>query len=105
MPIKDIPTLAFDHNIIIRDSLQYIRQYLEANPCLMFELLPRKFTIAQLRLLHEVIYRKKIDNRNFYKRIIQVSYIVPLDEYETNVAHRAARYYKFDKVIYNKSLR
>ena len=34
-----------------------------------------------------------------------MTYVVPLDEYEKNVAHRAARYYRFDKVEYNKTRR
>ena len=29
-------------------------------------------------------------------------YIVPLDEKEEGVAHRAARYYRFDRKIYNR---
>ena len=31
-----------------------------------------------------------------------MEYVVQLDEKQTGVPHRAARYYKFDKKIYNK---
>ena len=31
-----------------------------------------------------------------------MEYVVPLDEYQQGVSHRAARYYRFDKKIYNK---
>ena len=31
-----------------------------------------------------------------------LEYVVPTDDMEEGVAHRAARYYRFDKVIYNK---
>lgn len=29
-------------------------------------------------------------------------YVVPMEEKEKGVRHRAARYYKFDRTIYNK---
>ncbi|MCD7901610.1 MAG: NUDIX domain-containing protein [Bacteroides sp.] len=100
--IKDIKSLAFDHNLIIKEALIYIRQYIEFNPSALFELLPRKFTASQLRILFELIYDKKFDVRNFHKKIAMMDYIVPLEERQKGVPHRAARYYKFDKKIYNK---
>lgn len=100
--LSDIKSLAFDHNLIICEAVSYIRQYVEANPAALFDLLPRKFTAAQLRILYELIYGKSIDVRNFHKKISQLEYVVPLEEKEQGVAHRAARYYRFDKKIYNK---
>lgn len=100
--LPDIKDLAFDHNLIISEAMVYIRQYVEVNPSALFELLPRKFTAAQLRTLYELVYGKPIDVRNFHKKISQMEYVVPLDEKEQGVAHRAARYYRFDKKIYNK---
>lgn len=100
--LSDIKSLAFDHNLIICEAVSYIRQYVEANPAALFDLLPRKFTAAQFRILYELIYGKSIDVRNFHKKISQLEYVVPLEEKEQGVAHRAARYYRFDKKIYNK---
>lgn len=100
--VKDIPTLAFDHNLIIEEALVYIRQFITFNPSMLFELLPRKFTAAQLRTLYELINGKPIDVRNFHKKIALMEYVVPLEEREQGVAHRAARFYKFDRKIYNK---
>ncbi|MCS2592958.1 NUDIX hydrolase [Bacteroides thetaiotaomicron] len=100
--LKDVMTLAFDHNLIIKEAMTYIRQFVEFNPSMLFELLPRKFTAAQLRTLFELVYDKPVDVRNFHKKIAMMEYIVPLEEKQQGVAHRAARYYKFDKKIYNK---
>ena len=44
--LKEIKTLAFDHNLIIREALTYIRQFIEFNPSMLFDLLPRKFRIS-----------------------------------------------------------
>lgn len=100
--LKEIKTLAFDHNLIINEALAYIRQFVEFNPSALFELMPRKFTALQLRTLFELVYDRKFDVRNFHKKIGMMEYIVPLEERQKGVAHRAARFYKFDKKIYNK---
>ena len=43
-----------------------------------------------------------VNIKNFHKKISMTGYIVPLEEKQTGVPHRAARYYKFDKKAYNK---
>ena len=103
--LDDIQDLAFDHNLIIKEALVYIRQYVDSNPAALFELLPRKFTASQLRTLYELIYNKTIDVRNFHKKIALMDYVLPLEERQQGVAHRAARYYRFDKKLYNKTRR
>ncbi len=100
--LEDIKALAFDHNLIIKEALLYIRQFVEFNPSILFDLLPRKFTASQLRNLYEVVYGKEIDVRNFHKKIALMDYVVPLEEKQQGVAHRAARYFHFDRKIYNK---
>jgi ADP-ribose pyrophosphatase YjhB (NUDIX family) len=95
--VANLPTLAFDHKEIIETALQSIRDLSKLSPSRLFELLPRKFTIAQLHHLYEVVFAKKFDIRNFHKKIQTMPYLVALDEKEVGVNHRAARYYKFDK--------
>jgi hypothetical protein len=46
---------------------------------------------------------KNIDIKNFHKKISSFPYIVPLDEIQKDVSHRAARYYRFDAKIYKKN--
>ncbi|WP_297644824.1 NUDIX domain-containing protein [uncultured Bacteroides sp.] len=100
--MPDIKDLAFDHNLIIKEAIAYVRQYVEFNPSALFDLLPRKFTVSQLRTLYELVYDKQYDVRNFHKKIALMEYVVPMEEKQQGVAHRAARYYRFDKKIYNK---
>ena len=102
-PIDKIPSLPFDHNKIINESLVEIRRWIETDFSIVFELLPKKFTIRQLYQLYSAISEKKIDKKNFHKKISSFNYIIPLDEIESNVAHRAARYYKFDSKLFKKS--
>ncbi len=101
--LKDVGTLAFDHNQIIADALKAIRREIDNNRLLLFDLLPKKFTASQLRMLTEIIYDRPLDVRNFHKKLAQMPYVVPLEEREQGVAHRAARYYRFDRKGYTGS--
>jgi ADP-ribose pyrophosphatase YjhB (NUDIX family) len=100
--LSETGRLAFDHNEIADQALAYIRNKMVEDPTGLYELLPRKFTEGELRNLNEVIFGEKVDVRNFHKKFISLRYILPLDERQQNVAHRAARYYRFDKVLFNK---
>lgn len=103
VPVNAVGHLAFDHNIIIRDALKFMRREADNNRTILFDLLPKKFTASQLRMLTEIIYNKPLDVRNFHKKIAQMPYVVALEERQKGVAHRAARYFKFDRKIYNTS--
>lgn len=89
--------MAFDHAEIINKGLEYIRNRMDVEPHLLFELLPRKFTISQLRSLYDTVHQTKSDVRNFQKKVAQMPYITALDELEEGVPHRAARLYKYKK--------
>ncbi len=100
--VDSLPRLPFDHKEIVEKAVEEIRLLIEKEPSLIFEYLPIKFTASQLRRTYEVVYGKEIDVRNFHKKMNSLEYVIPMEEVEENVAHRAARYYRFDKVIYNK---
>lgn len=102
-PVSTIPPMPFDHNRIVEESLREIRQWVETDPAMLFELLPSKFTLSELRGLYEAIYRKRFDIRNFCKKVARMPYVVRLDEKQADVAHRAAHYYKFDRIAYNQT--
>lgn len=101
VPVGEEGSLAFDHNLIIIEALRFLRNEADSNRSILFDLLPRKFTASQLRVLSEIIHGHTLDVRNFHKKISQMPYIIPLEERQKGVAHRAARYFKFDRKIYN----
>ncbi len=94
-PVQDLPLLAFDHNQIIQDTLDELYRMAGQQPQMLFEMMPAKFTAAQLRRLHEQVSGKTLDVRNFAKLVMNKPYIIPLNEWEQNVSHRAARFYRF----------
>lgn len=101
-PVDSLPHLPFDHLEIIDAAVQEIRNWVEREPAIVFDYLPSKFTAFQLRRTYEIIYNKEMDVRNFHKKMNSLDYVVPTDDMQDGVAHRAARYYRFDKVKYNK---
>lgn len=103
--LNDLPVLPFDHNQIVEAARIEIKRWIDHDPAIIFDLLPGKFTVSQLHALYEAVYNQKIDVRNFHKKVKAMEYVIPLEEKQVNVNHRAARYYKFDKVIYKKRTR
>jgi 8-oxo-dGTP diphosphatase len=99
--IDDLPVLAFDHEQIIETALQRLKGKVRYQP-IGFELLPNKFTLPQLQKLYEIVLDEKFDKRNFRKKILSMSLLVDLDEVEEDVAHRAARLYRFDEGKYEQ---
>ncbi|MCS7077718.1 MAG: NUDIX hydrolase [Bacteroidia bacterium] len=97
--VRNIPPLAFDHNQIVDTALQRLKSKITYTP-IGFELLPDKFTLSELQLLYEKILNRKIDKRNFRKKILSFGMLEPLQEYQKNVRHRAAQYYRFNPEKY-----
>lgn len=89
--------LAFDHKDIIRDALENIKMMIKSEPHLLFELVPKKFTLLQVRALYDSIYGIKSDAANFRKFIFSIPGVAALPEVESGVPHRAARYFTYIK--------
>ena len=96
-----LPRLAFDHAEIVAVALARLRGKVRYQP-IGFELLPPKFTLSQLQHLYEVVLERQLDKRNFRKKVLSLDLLEELDEVEHDVAHRAAKLYRFDERRYKK---
>jgi 8-oxo-dGTP diphosphatase len=99
--VGDLPALAFDHEAIVTMALERLRDQVRHRP-VGFELLPPKFTLTKLQQLYEKILERPLDKRNFRKKVLGMGLLEELDEVEQDVAHRAARLYRFDKKRYRE---
>lgn len=99
--VKELPKLAFDHQHIFDKGLEKIKRRIKHLP-IAFELLPEKFTLTQVQNVYELILGKKLDKRNFRKKILSFGVLKELDEKQKGVSFRAATLYKFDKRKYAK---
>ncbi|HWP48429.1 MAG TPA: NUDIX domain-containing protein [Candidatus Limnocylindrales bacterium] len=91
-----LPPLAFDHKEILDYALERLRNKLNYTT-VGFQLLPEKFTLTELQKVYEIILNKKLDKRNFRKKILSMG-ILKECEGETKIYrgyHRPAQLYSF----------
>ncbi|HEX8913543.1 MAG TPA: NUDIX domain-containing protein [Humisphaera sp.] len=98
---SDVPDLAFDHDRILAVALERLKGKVRYQP-IGFELLPPKFALSELQRLYETVLERPLDKRNFRKKILSMGVLVELDEVQQDVAHRAARLYRFDEKKYER---
>jgi len=103
-PVHEVPSLAFDHAEILGVALERLRGKLSYQP-VGFELLPKKFALSQLQHVYEVVLERELDKRNFRKKVLATGLLVETDEVQQDVAHRAARLYRFDERKYKRLAR
>jgi 8-oxo-dGTP diphosphatase len=99
VPIAQATDLAFDHDRILDCGLDRIR-FKARHEAFGQELLAPKFTLSELQRLYEAVLDRRLDKRNFRKKMLSRGILVPLDEFQKGVAHRAARFYRFDRRRY-----
>jgi 8-oxo-dGTP diphosphatase len=94
--IEKIPSLAFDHNKIYKKSFKALKADFNGKSRSV-ELLPEKFTLSQIQQLYEIVLGKKLDKRNFRKKLKKEGEIIALDEKQKGVYHKPAQLYKYSK--------
>lgn len=97
--IDNLPALGFDHREIIETALKELKFKSKYQP-LGFELLPEKFTLTELKHVYEAILETDLDKRNFRRKILKMSFLVPLEEKQVGVPHKPAQYFMFNKQKY-----
>ncbi len=98
--IKDLPALAFDHADIIDLAVKRLRNKIRYEP-IGFELLDKKFPIADLEKLYETLLDRPIDRRNFQKKIHHLGILIAHNEKQKQVSQgRPAKLFSFDESRY-----
>lgn len=104
LQIHQLPSLILDHNQIIQEALKTLRHQLHYEP-IGLNLLPEKFTLPELQALYETILGKKLDQRNFTKKLVSLDIIQKLNEKKHVGGHRSPTLFKFNKRSYRKALK
>jgi len=99
--IYNLPKLAFDHKEIISYALNKLRSEIEKSN-IAFQIIPKKFTLTELQRVYEIILNKKLDKRNFRKKLSELLILKELPETKMEGAHRPARLYSFRLREYKK---
>ncbi|MCQ2605111.1 MAG: NUDIX domain-containing protein [Bacteroidales bacterium] len=101
--VNDIPALAFDHRELFDAAFSKLQEQVRIDP-VIFNLLPKEFSLSDLQDVYEAITMQKFDKRNFRKKVLAFNILLDTEKKQSNVSHRAARLYTFDKKAYQKML-
>lgn len=94
--INELPELAFDHENILSIAKQRVTEKLN-DAFFAFQMLPKAFTMYELRRVYELFLGEVLDKRNFRKKIIALDQIEETGEKRESVRHRPARLYRVKK--------
>jgi len=81
--------LAFDHGKIILCAWLHLRETLEHDPRIVFDLMPELFTLNQLQNAMELISGQELLTANFRRKI--ADYVVETDKVTEGKGHRPAK--------------
>lgn len=94
-PVDHLGKVAYDHSEIIKYALYRLNYKIQISN-IVWSLLPEKFTLAELQKVYEIIMRKKLDKRNFRKKISSLKLIKSVGR-KTGVPFRPPLLYSFSK--------
>ena len=98
-PLNKIPDLIFDHNEMVKLAKEKLRYKAALHP-LLFELLPKKFTLPQLQSLYEYVYDTSFDKRNFSRKVLSTKLLIKQQDKDKYTSKKGAYYYKLNKKNY-----
>jgi len=84
--------LAFDHGLIINIGITELMKKANTSD-IIFNMMPDKFTIGELKQVYEIILNKKLINSAF-RRVISPK-IEPTNEIIKNGGHRPSQYFRY----------
>ncbi len=90
--------LAFDHQKIINRAVEFLKENIDNQ--FISQLMPKVFPLNDIQMVYEIVEGKKLDNRNFRKKILNSGIIKKAKTIQKNVNHRPASLYQF---TFNKS--
>lgn len=99
--LSEIPQLAFDHDMILREALKVLKQKIHFEP-IGFELLPEKFTMPQLQNLYESILDVRFDRRNFASKMLHLGILDDTGDRPADSSSRVPVVYRFNKEMYER---
>lgn len=101
--LDDLPGFELDHELIFRTALDTLRLQLNYQP-IGYNLMPKEFTMPELQKLYETILDKKLDRRNFQRRMLGFGILNKLLQTRKGGAHKAPYLYAFDVENYQAAL-
>jgi 8-oxo-dGTP diphosphatase len=93
-PVKKLPKMAYDHKKIVEKAVRRLQAKLGYTN-IAYSLLPKEFALTELQRTYEIILGKKMDKRNFRKKIFSLKLVKKTEKKQQGEANRPANLYKF----------
>jgi len=100
--LDEMPQLIFDHEQMVEVAKSRLRYKAALHP-ILFELLPEKFTIPQLKNLYEGLYGTTFDKRNFSRKVLSTGLLIKQNDKDKENSRKGAFYFKLDKRKYSEN--
>ena len=98
---EDIPSLAFDHELILRTAINRLKERICFEP-IGFDLLPEVFTMTELQNLYEAILGIRFDRRNFYNKMLKLGILSEAEPRPVGASRRTPSKYRFNREKYQE---
>ena len=99
VPLNKMPRLVLDHNQMVEKAINHLREQARFYP-IGFELLPKEFTLSQLKKVYEAIFDNQIDDRNFRKKILRSQLLIDLKKKDMTTSKKGSFLYNFNEERY-----
>ena len=100
---KNLPELIIDHRKILMKAYETLKVHLRYQP-IGLNLLPKRFTMPELQSLYETVLDKKLDRRNFQRKMLAYDILIRTPEVRSGGAPQATYLYEFDEKKYERAL-
>ena len=94
--LSELPPLAFDHDKIIETAVNRVRNKINYTN-VGFELVPKQFTIPELREVFEHVLGRELNPTNFRTKILKLNVLTPTEEKRIEGKGQPAPVYKLNK--------
>ena len=96
--IDELPKIGYNHSEIIEKATNAIKEKIIYNSeNIILELFRNVFTLSELQAFYENITGKKVDRRNFRKKVLTQDLVIDTGEKTTSAAGRPGKLYIFNK--------
>lgn len=102
--LDELPMFILDHKQILDNALYALRLQLNYQP-IGYNLMPHEFTMPELQKLYETILDKKLDRRNFQRKILAFDILNRSEHPRKGGAHKAPYLYSFNLEKYQQALK
>ena len=101
--INKVPPLGYDHYEILVEALKELQKKIVSSTILK-SLFPTCFSLPELQKVYEAILDKKLDRRNFRKKILSLDLVEDTGDTAKFEGKKPAKLYRFKKKIEEKKV-